>query len=52
MSLSKWLVAMLPSCPLPILIGISFTLTCCLAISIVEILSCFKITAKLLLGKV
>lgn len=51
-SLSKWLVAMLPSCTLPILIGISFILTCCLAISIVEILSRFKITAKLLLGKV
>lgn len=51
-SLSKWLVAILPSYPLPILIGISFTLTCCLAISIVEILSRFKITAKILLGKV
>ena len=51
-SLSKWLVAVLPSCPLSMLIGISFTLTCCLAISIVEILSRCKITAKLLLGKV
>lgn len=51
-SLSRWLVALLPSCPLPILIGISFISTYCIAISIVEILLRFKITAKLLLGKV
>lgn len=51
-SLSKWLAIVLSPYPLPIIIVISFTLTSCIAISIVEILLRSDITAKLLLGKV
>lgn len=50
--LSKWLAIVLSPYPLPIIIVISFTLTSCIAISIVEILLRSDITAKLLLGKV
>lgn len=51
-SLSGWLVASFPLCPLPILILLSFISVCLMAISIVELISRFNITAKLLLGKV
>lgn len=51
-SLSRWIGLMFPSCPLPTMILLSFISASFMAVSIVEILSRFNTTSKLLLGKV
>ena len=50
--LSHWLVATFTSLPIGTLVLISFVLTSCMSIALVELLSRNGITAKLLLGKI
>ena len=50
--LSHWLVATFTSLPIGTLVLISFVLTSCMSIALVELLSRNRIIAKLVLGKI